>query len=108
MSIVADLMNKAATDIMNALTHQGFFAQDHRIDAEGEAHKVGNAYVMVNGVKVEVTYTKPEIKLTIGKKIRTAFIVRPIVYDDFNIRSITSTVYAAATKFAKDVKGQVS
>ena len=105
MSIVTDLMNKAAADIMTALTYQGFFTQDYRTDADGEAHKVGNAYTSVNGVKVEVTYTKPEIKLTVGKRVRTAFIIRPIVYNDFNIRSITSTVYAAATKFAKDLKG---
>lgn len=104
MSIVSDKMNEASTTIMNALTYQGFFSEDRVTDDAGDVHNVGNAHTTVNGVKVEVVYTKPEIKVIANGRVRTAFIVRPVDYDERDIRGIASTVYATATKLARDVK----
>lgn len=101
MSVTADLMVAASTEIMNALTYQGFFKYDYDRDENGDVVKVGNMYTIVNGVRVEVIYTKPEIKLIIGDNIRPVVIVRACEYTERDIRGIASNVFTSATMFAR-------
>lgn len=105
MSFVSDAMNAASTAIMNALTFQGFFVQDYENDSEGYRVKVGKPYAMFYGIRVEVSYTKPEITLSVNDKTRSVFIIRVSdYYDESDIRGIASKIYVSANRFARDIK----